>query len=383
MLQVTHDELKDLLKQYYKKKLALFVYGRFGIGKSEVTTRSCEEIAKEKGRQFVVWARMSEEEKKDAFINPSKYFVFIDIRLSEYDSSDIKGLPMFMDDKRSITFKVPTWALLMEEKDSDGILFFDEINLAPPLVMSSCYKIIYDRVINDSKINDNWGIFGAGNLDEDRAYTNHIAPPLKDRGGEVELVGASADKWTQWAISQDVNNLIIGFINFKNSALYKVDFDDKQKYTTYRGWARLSKLIGSDYLEGDGKKDYKKLLLMCQSAIGEGVASEFVAFCKINEEIDLPSIIKEPDKLKKIEEVSILWFINTAIADQYKANKIKFDKVLDVSKVLDGMDQVELVAYLWKMCQGLCKEKFRKDFVTKTGADQDKIVNKYTKYLMP
>ena len=373
MLQVNHDELRKLISSYYDKKIALFIYGRFGIGKSDTLDQAGQDLAKQKGRTFVNWAKTSEEEKASIMKDPSKHFVFIDIRLSEYDSSDIKGLPVFQDDKKSIEFKVPTWALLMENPSSDGILFFDEINLAPPLVMSSCYKIIYDRVINNSKINATWGIFGAGNLDEDRAYTNHIAPPLKDRGGEVELTGASIDGWTKWAIAHAVNPQIIGFLNFKNGALYKVDFEDKQKYTTYRGWARLSNLIGKE-----PTNDWKTLSLLGQSAIGEGIASEFVAFCKISEQIDLPAILADPNKLKAIKEISVLWFIDTAVAEQYQSKKVTFNKLIEVSEVLDKMDQVELVAYLWKMCMGMNKN-FNKEFITKV---DDKIVQKYSKYFL-
>jgi len=378
MIQIDHDELKELVKDYYKAKTSLFIYGRFGIGKSDTLKASAKELAEEKKKIFVEWAKLTDTQKEEVKAKAEDYFVFIDIRLSEYDSSDIKGLPMFKDDKKSIEFKVPTWALLLENPMSDGVLFFDEINLAPPLVMSSCYKIIYDRIVNESKINDNWGICGAGNLDEDRAYTNNIAPPLKDRCGEVELVGASMDKWMKWGLENGINTRILGFANFKNSVLYVVDFDDKQKFTTYRGWARLSNLINiNNIINPEGKTDYAKLGLIAKSAIGEGVASEFVAFCKINEQINMEELITKPEKLKQIKEINVLWFVNTALADKYKENKVKFDKVMEVSGIMDEMGYVELVAYLWRMCYGLNKN-FKKDFLKIT---DDKLVDKYSKYL--
>lgn len=371
MRQVTHEELRTGLTQHYNKKVAMFVYGRFGIGKSDSVQAVAKDVASKKGRTFVNWSKCSEEEKLQIESNPAGYFVLMDIRLSEYDSSDIKGLPMFQTGNKAIEFKVPRWALLMTNKDSDGILFFDEINLAPPLVMSSCYKIIYDRVINDMPIAQEWGIFGAGNLDEDRAYTNSMAPPLKDRASEVELVGASAEKWTDWAMNHGIEPRIIGFINFKNQALYRVDFNDKQKFTTYRGWERVSKLI-------NGVNDYTTMELLSSSAIGEGTAKEFVSFCKISQEIDLPGILANPEKLRGITELSVKWFISTTIAENYASKKLKFDKVMDVSKVLDDMDNVELVAYLWKMCSGLDKN-FKKDFVKNVDTG---LVHKYQKYLV-
>lgn len=370
VIEVTHEDLGKLILKHYQNKVSLFVYGRFGIGKSDTFLSMAKRVAESKNREFIDWNGTSDEKKAEVFNEPGKYFVLIDIRLSEYDSSDIKGLPIFKSDNKAIDFKVPYWALLTTKPDSDGFLFFDEVNLAPPLVMSSCYKIIHNRNINEMPINSNWGVFGAGNLDEDRAYTNSMAPPLKDRASEVELVTADSERWSQWALPKGIHPLCIGYINFKPQDLYVVNFDDKQKFTTPRGWERLSNLI-------KGVSNYKDMELYASAAIGEGIAKSFVAWCKISEKIDLPGIIADPNKIKGVEELSIKWFINTAIAEGYSEGKIKFDKVMGISKALDEIDNVELVAYLWKMCNGLSKN-FKKDFIKSV---DDGLVAKYQVYL--
>jgi len=369
--KVNHEELASLVKHYYEHKLPLFVWGTFGIGKSQVINEVARVKAVEQKREFVEWNKMTEEEKDNVSKEPEKYFVLIDIRLSEYDSSDIKGLPNFKDGEKSIEFRVPYWALLLENPKSDGILFFDEINLATPLVISSCYKIIYDRVVNNSKINENWLIMGCGNKSEDRAYTHDMAPPLRDRGGEVELMTPGIDGWTNWATQNAIDSRIIGFVNFKSSALFNVNFTDEQKFTTTRGWERVSKLI-------QGVSKYPQLDLVSGSAIGEGIAKEFVAFCKIKESIDLEQVIAKPEKLKGIKEIGIKYFVVTAVAEKYKDKKIKFDKVMGVSKVLDKIDNAEFVALLWKLCSGYNK-KFKADFVANVG---DKFAEKYSKYII-
>lgn len=373
--QVNHQELKQLIKHYYTNKLAFFVWGRFGIGKSQVVKDTARDLAGDKKREFKEWNKMSDTEKAEVVRNPKKYFVLCDFRLSEYDSSDIKGLPVFKDDKKSIDFKVPYWALFMENPESDGILFFDEINLATPLVISSCYKIIYDRVINENRVSDSWLIMGAGNLSEDRAYTHDIAPPLRDRGGEVELVGASVDDWVDWAIPNQMDSRIIGFVKSKSSNLWKVNFEDNQKFTTYRGWERLSKLI----VETKGR-DYAKLGLISGSAIGEGVATEFVAFCKIQEKVKVDEIIKNPKLIEKLNmEVDVKYFLVTAVADKYKDKKVKFEKVVEISKVLDKLGDVEFVALMWRMCCAYNPKQFKNEFINKL---DDSLANKYAKYII-
>ena len=371
--KVNHKELATLVRHYYKNKQPLFIWGTFGIGKSRVIKEEAMQIAKDKGKEFVDWNKTNPQQKQEVFNSPEKFFCFIDIRLSEYDSSDIKGLPDFQSDKKSIEFRVPFWALLMENPKSDGILFFDEINLATPLVISSCYKIIYDRVVNEGKINDNWLILGCGNKQEDRANTQDIAPPLRDRGGEVELTVPSVDAWTEWATKNTIDTRIIGFLNFKSSNLFVVDFNDEQKFTTTRGWERVSRLI-KDVVE------LGQIELVTSSAISEGISKEFLAYCKLSSKIDLNRIIEHPEEIGAITDIGIKFFVTTAIADRYKDSKIKFDKIMATSKALDKFGNPELVAYLWKLSSVMTKQ-FKKDWMATKGGDE-KLIEKYGKYIL-
>lgn len=378
MLKVNHRELNELIKEYYKHKISLLIYGRFGIGKSFVVKDTSKEIAKQNKREFVNWNLLTEKEKEDIFENPKKYFVLIDIRLSEYDSTDIKGLPIFKDDNKAIEFKIPYWALLLEKEDSDGVLFFDEISLAPPLVQSSVYKIVYDRCVNESRISKNWLILGASNLDEDRAYTHTLASPLKDRAGEVELQKAKPKDFIEYMIERKIDSRIIGYLNFKSVNMWKVDFDDNQKYTTNRGWCeRVNPLIK------DIKEDLSRLRLIVSSAIGEGVASEFVAFCKIKDKVKIEQIIKKPEKLKdfnKPEDLGIKYFIVTALADWYREDKAKFKDIMNIAEVIDTIQNgAEFNALLLRLCLTY-KPEFEQEFVK---GDTIKFSNKYLKYLKP
>jgi hypothetical protein len=379
VVKVNHSQLGELIDVYYGTKEPLFIWGTFGIGKSRVVGDKAKKIAEQKGKQFVEWIKTTREQKQEIFANPEKYFVLIDIRLSEYDSSDIKGLPIFKDDKLSIEFKVPFWALFLENLKSDGVLLFDEVNLAPPLVVSSCYKIIYDRVINESRINDNWLILGCGNLSGDRAYTHELSPPLRDRGGEVELV-TDSNEWFNWATQEQVGIKpeIIGFLNWKSEGLRQVDFEDEQKFTTPRGWERVNKLIKKQEFNN---KTYDKIKMIVSSAIGEGIATEFIAYCKIQELINLEEMIKNPARIGpelKDRGIDVRYFVTTAVADKYKDKKIDFKRVVEISKEFDSLGEIELVAYMWNLCSKFSK-KFKDDFVKSV---DNELCSKYSKYLM-
>ena len=371
MLKINHKELTELIKEYYKKKLALFIFGGFGIGKSFCVRDSAKEIAKLRAREFIEWNKVSREKKQEIFEYPEKYFVLIDERLSEYDSSDIKGLPNFKSDGDTIEWRIPFWAKFLTLPNSDGVLFFDEVNLATPLVISSVYKIIYDRIIDESKINDNWLIIGCGNREEDRAFTHTLPAPVRDRGGEVELISPNVDDWTNWASQHDIDSRIIGFVNFKPSSMSNVDFNNNQKFTTTRGLERLSCLIS-------GEKLGKKFELLCCSAIGEGIAKEFIAFCKIQEKLNLDDIIKNPDKIKEVEDISTKYFLVSAFAEKYKDKKIKFNVVMKASKVFDEVNNAEFVALLWRLSSSYSKD-FKKDFLA---SKDTKFIEKYGQYLI-
>ncbi|GAH67723.1 unnamed protein product, partial [marine sediment metagenome] len=151
-------------------------------------------------------------------------------------------------------------------------------------------------------------------------------------------------------------------------------YEDKQKFTTPRGWERVNTLI-------KGCEDLKTISLLSSTAISEGIAKEFVAFCKIKNQIDLEAVIKNPKKLKEIKEISIKYFIVTAIADRYKEGSVKFDTIAQSSEVLDETNNAEFVALLWRLGFKYDSTKFKKDFAN-SGKISKKIKDKYIKYLV-
>jgi hypothetical protein len=375
--KVFHEDLKEIIKTYYKNKLSLLVYGTFGIGKSYIIKEVAKEIAKSKTKIYVEWNSLSYEEKKTITENPEGYFVLMDIRLSEMDYSDIRGLPDFKEN--NIVWKSPFWTKILENPNSDGFLFFDELNLSLPIVMSSCYKIIYDRIINEGVISPNWLILGAGNLSDDRAYTHEIPMPLRDRVGEVILEIPSHEGFIEWAIANNIDSRIISFINFSPNHLRQVDFEDTAKQTTPRGYERLSTLI-------KGVDDYKQLRLIVGTAIGEGVAEKFLAFCSI-EGINLNAIIENPEEFKKVQTINpenrigTIHFIVGSLAEQYgRTDKISFKKLLQISDVLDSLGYVEFITLMWRFCAKYNLNKFRKDYTQKE--NDNPLKKKYNKYLV-
>lgn len=371
--KITIKQYEDLIGIHYNtidargKKIPLMVYGTYGIGKSEVVRAKAKEIALKQNKTFVEWNDTTQTQKLEIYENSEKYFVMLDIRLSEFDASDIKGLPIESQEQKMkewLNWKVSFFVKLLENQKSDGILLFDEINLATPLVISSCYKILYDRFINDSRINDNWLIMGCGNLATDKAYTHDLASPVRDRGSEAELISATGEDWIkEFAIPKGIEVEIQAFILTKPTALHDADdeSDREQKATTPRGWARLDALLKQ--LKANNQMTHDKIELVTTTAIGEGIGREFVAFWKVSQAVKIEDLIKNPELMKNIKEIDIKYFIVSALSEKFGNKKIDFDKVMEFSQVLNDIGNAEFVALLWRLSFKYNEKAFKDGFL--------------------
>lgn len=165
MYNVDSKQLVKVMKQHYDRKIPLFIYGGYGVGKSELVKQTAKEIAKQKNKELVFWDELNEEEKQMVEKKPKEYFVVIDNRLSNADPTDVKGIPNFNDEHKReyLNWVVDRYLKLMTKPDADGIMFFDEMNQAPPSVLNGFFKIFHDRKINDEKLNDNVSMIACGN----------------------------------------------------------------------------------------------------------------------------------------------------------------------------------------------------------------------------
>jgi hypothetical protein len=339
------------------RKTPLLIKGTFGEGKSAVILDTGKDISKNISKRiFLNWNEISYAEKlKIIDENLFKdYFILFDIRLSSYDASDLKGLPNFS--RHWVEWKYPFFVEILQHPDSDGIILFDEFNMTTPLVLSSCYQIFHDKVISDIKINFNWLIIGCGNKADDYANTIETPAPLRDRCAEVELIPPTPKDWIKWAVRYKIHPKIIAYISWKGSMLRKVNFENEEKYTTERGWARLSSYM---------HLPIEDIKLVAGTVIGEGVASEFIGFLEIQNIINLDDIIKKPELLKTITEVGQKYFVISGLAEKYGDNLMTFEKLFEVSTILYESKSVEFAAMLWKMASRIDTAKFRKDFITK------------------
>ena len=158
----------------------------------------------------------------------------IDIRLSQMEPSDLRGIPFRVGDH--VDWAIPSILPDATRHGGKGILFLDEITSAPPSVSAAAYQLILDRRLGAYEVPAGWAIFAAGNRQGDRGVTYAMPAPLANRFSHFE-VEANLDDWTQWAYENDIDARLIGFLRFRPELLF--DFDPARNPTAFptpRSW---------------------------------------------------------------------------------------------------------------------------------------------------
>jgi len=354
VFEVNHTELKAFIKKCLENQLSLYMWGTIGIGKSETANEVSKERAGQFNREYVCWNKISKEEKIKVAENPEKYYFFMDIRLSQLDPSDLRGLPA-LNGKDTVEWKVPFWLYVATLPKAMGTIFLDEMNLSPPSIQASGYQLILDRAIGEVTLSDGVGVIAAGNRISDKANVYDMAKPLQNRFNHVTLRVPKIEDWTQWAITHNVDARIIAFLNARPQLLMgKLDSKSGDvAFPTPRTWGKFcSKLI-------KGETSLDNLMALASASVGTGAATEFTAFIKLQKSINLQELLKKPETAKDIKETDLLYSVVGLIAEWYDShNKTEdLDKLLQISNNL----QAEFAILLLRICKEKHLPQFRRD----------------------
>ncbi|MBX2836625.1 MAG: MoxR family ATPase [Gammaproteobacteria bacterium] len=158
----------------------------------------------------------------------------IDIRLSQLEPSDLRGIPFRHEDL--VEWAVPRMLPDAERHGPSGILFLDELTSATPAVSAAAYQLILDRSLGDYRVPNQWVIFAAGNRQGDRGVTYSMPSPLANRFTHYNF-DVNVDDWVLWAHSNNIDDRVIAFLRFRPELLF--DFDpalDPVAFPTPRSW---------------------------------------------------------------------------------------------------------------------------------------------------
>ena len=295
---VSPNKAKNALSHAMQKKRPVFLWGPPGIGKSDIVRQVSETFSKSH---------------------------LIDIRLSLWDPTDIKGIPYFDSNNVKMAWGAPS-ELPDEEMAAQYdniVLFLDEMNSAAPAVQAAAYQLILNRRVGTYKLPDNVIIVAAGNRESDKGVTYRMPAPLANRFVHLELA-VNFDDWFEWSVSNNIHKDVVGYLTFAKKDLY--DFDPKsasRSFATPRSWSFVSELIEDDI-------DESTTTDLVAGTVGEGLAVKFMAHRKVASSMPNPTdILAGKVKELKTKEISAMYSLTVSLCYELKESSDKNDKKFD------------------------------------------------------
>jgi len=217
----------------------------------------------------------------------------IDIRLSQMEPSDLRGIPFRVEDR--VEWAVPAMLPDAVRHGNQGILFLDEITSVPPSVSAAAYQLILDRRLGAYQVPDGWAIFAAGNRQGDRGVTYSMPAPLANRFSHFD-VDVNLDDWVAWAYANGIDERLIAFLRFRPELLFEFDpAHNPVAFPSPRSWEfthRALQKFGDvpDLLTGT-----------LQACVGPAAGIELSAFVENLEKLpDIDAIVRgEPVKVPR------------------------------------------------------------------------------------
>ena len=266
---------KRALRAAFTVKRPVFLWGPPGVGKSDIASQLAAEMS--------AW--------------------FIDIRLSLWEPTDIKGIPYFNGIGKVMEWAPPIELPSFEEaaKYEHVLLFLDEMNSAAPAVQAAAYQLILNRRVGTYVLPDNVLIVAAGNRETDRGVTNRMPKPLANRFTHLEMK-VDWDDYFEWATTNKIQADVLGYLSYAKKDLY--DFDpkaDSRAFATPRSWTYVS-----DFLYK--VTDDNVLLDLISGSIGEGLAVKFMAHRKHASKMPNPiDVLEGKVKTMQSKEISAMY----------------------------------------------------------------------------
>jgi len=164
----------------------------------------------------------------------------IDIRLSQVEPADLRGIPYANADHTRTINLVPDF--LPRESCAFGALFFDEITSAYPAVQAAAFQLILDRKIGQYSVPGGYRMAAAGNRLSDRGIVNPMPAPLANRFCHYEIA-PDAPAWITWAKINNIDPRIIAYIQAVPGSLFNLDTSepDIRAYASPRSWDFFSR----------------------------------------------------------------------------------------------------------------------------------------------
>jgi hypothetical protein len=158
-----------------------------------------------------------------------------------------------------------------------GVLFLDELNMAPPSMQGVAQQLILDRRVGSYELPEGWFVWAAGNRKEDRASVFDMPAPLANRFVHLE-VGVDLESFKTYAIAQGISEQVLAFLSFRSDLLHRID-PARPAWPSPRSWFMADALIRAG--------------LAAEGAVGPAAWAEYRAYLRLYESLpDIDAILR-------------------------------------------------------------------------------------------
>ncbi len=282
------------------------------------------------------------------------------------EPADFLGLPVPHGGR--VEYLPPSWAVRAVEA-KHAVVFFDELNTAPPAVQAALLRCVNERVIGDLQLPPTVRFLAAQNKTEDAAGGWDLAPPMANRFGHLPWAPPEVSDWSSWLISGDADapdgdaaaieknvladwdkayamarGLVAGFLRSRGGMLHvqpgASDPQASKAWPSPRTWEMAARAMAGAQVHNLSPADTDDFVA---AFIGAGAAGELISF---RQNADLPdpealldgkvkfehdarrldrtcailgacaAVLKSPTLARREERAKVMWSIMAPIADR-------------------------------------------------------------------
>ncbi|WP_429501052.1 ATP-binding protein (plasmid) [Robbsia andropogonis] len=279
-MDVKPSELRALLHAYVPQRLPVLVTGAPGIGKSDIV----EQVARTLDYDLLISHPVVE------------------------DPTDSKGLP-FPDLANRTAHFLPFGDLCRAMQSRRPLLwFFDDLGQASEAVQAAKMQLLLARRIGEHKLPEHVTFVAATNRRSDNAGVSGLLDPVISRFATVVNLVPDHQEWSEWAIDKGVAPELIAFLRFRPDLLLQPKVSrDIANGPSPRTWNFIAKTMPH--------VPAKLRLASFAGSIGEGAATEFLAFLEIWRDLPSPqAVLLDPGAAPIPENPATLFALSTALA---------------------------------------------------------------------
>lgn len=251
--------------------------------------------------------------------------LLVDIRLSQYDSVDLRGFPTVGAEHYAGTggmvwappITLPFEGNTQFPKDRPIVLFLDEINSASPAVAAVAYQLINDRRVGEHILMPNVRLVAAGNREGDKGVTNRMPLPLANRMVHVETI-MDAETWVGHHLDTGGDPIFAAFFAFRPQLICTFDpASPRKSFGTYRSWTKAAKIYSSDMPQAVKTAGIA-------GAVGDGESAEFLGFAELAAQMpDLDTILANPAKADLPDGVGMTYAVAVGLSGRMSPKTVK------------------------------------------------------------